>query len=289
MKVLMPLLLWLAGSIWAGDASAAGMQAQEIMARMAANIEAAGPLRQQYVYHQTVRSSLRQTNGEMVRRERREYDVVPGAERSEKTLVSLEGEYRKGKETVLYSEPDRSEGIDAELLQELTEELVDEKDSRDGIPASLFPLRLKTLGSYSFTLKEEAVFRGRPAFRIGFEPERKNFCGDGDDKEGDCGAAWKGEIWVDAAEFQPMRISTDLAHGIPWQIRLFLGTNIKQLGFTVTYERQEENVWFPISYGTEFRLDLLWLYKRNITLSLESRDFRKTNATSSIEFEAPGR
>ena len=37
----------------------------------------------------------------------------------------------------------------------------------------------------------------------------------------------------------------------------------------------------------EFRLDVLWFYKRNITLSLDSKDFRRTDAVSTIDFDLP--
>jgi hypothetical protein len=46
-------------------------------------------------------------------------------------------------------------------------------------------------------------------------------------------------------------------------------------------------VWFPDTYGTEFRLDVLFAYKRVISLSLENRDFRRGEATSHVEFDLP--
>jgi hypothetical protein len=45
-----------------------------------------------------------------------------------------------------------------------------------------------------------------------------------------------------------------------------------------------ENVWFPVSYGTEFRFNVPWGYKRTVTLSLVSSDFQKASAASKIEY-----
>lgn len=261
------------------------LDAAAIMAQVAANVAAAEPARRSYVYHQTVRASLTKTNGKPVRKERREYDVVPGEERTEKTLAEFEGERYDGKETALYFKPGTDDGMDSSLIREMTEELVDDKKSRDGIPHDLFPLTASDLPLYSFTLQERGEFRGRPVYKIAFDPLRKDFCVDQD--TGGCDTPWKGEIWVDTEDLQPARIVTDLGAAIPWGVRVFLGTNVKQLGFSVSYERVEPGVWFPVSYGTEFRLDVLWFYKRNVTLGLESKDFRRTDATSSIDFALP--
>ena len=69
-------------------------------------------------------------------------------------------------------------------------------------------------------------------------------------------------------------------------VRIFLGTNLSQTGFSVAYERVAENVWFPATYGTEFRFNVLWGYKRTVTLSLESSGFRKTDVNSAIHYDA---
>jgi hypothetical protein len=47
-------------------------------------------------------------------------------------------------------------------------------------------------------------------------------------------------------------------------------------------------VWFPAAYGTEFQIDVLFFYKRTITMNLESNGFQKTDATSKIEYDLPG-
>jgi len=54
------------------------------------------------------------------------------------------------------------------------------------------------------------------------------------------------------------------------------------VGFSVHYKRQEPGVWFPVSFGTEFRLKVLFLMKRNIVLSLENKNFKRTHVDSKI-------
>jgi hypothetical protein len=57
------------------------------------------------------------------------------------------------------------------------------------------------------------------------------------------------------------------------------------MGFSILYDRVAENVWFPVSYGTEFRFNFPWGYKRTVTLSLESNGFQKTDANSTIQYD----
>ncbi len=256
----------------------------DIMTKAAANVEAAAAARRHYVYQQKVRSRLLRTDGKVARQETRFYDVVPGPESSEKKLVSLEGEVHKGKEIVRYTDPEfRSKGldIDGEISEDLTNKLVDDAASRDGIPKNLFPLRAADLPYYKFRLVETKDYKGRLTHHIAFDPVKKPNCDD------DCHGQWKGDAWIDAAEYQPVHIATEWAVKIPLFVRAVFGSNLRQSGFAVTYQRLAENVWFPVSYGTEFRLDVLFGYKRVITLSLESLNFKRTSTDSSIEFHPP--
>jgi hypothetical protein len=63
----------------------------------------------------------------------------------------------------------------------------------------------------------------------------KEMCGHlGKDEDNDCvDSPWMGEAWIDAAELEPVRIDTHLAFKVPWAVRLFLGTNLKQTGFAI--------------------------------------------------------
>ena len=281
--------LWCLPLTLRGSGSEPLTDAAQIMAKVAANVENATEARRQYVYHQRVRSSLVRASGQVSRKEKREYEVIPGEKNTEKKLVTFAGEYRKGKEMIPYSTPGytyKDVDIDGELIDEITNDLVNEKGSRDGIPSSLFPLSKRDLYRYAFTLKGEGEYQGRRIYRIAFVPQKKEVCVQiGGDHEGNCDSAWKGEAWIDAEELQPVRIQTDLAFAIPWGVRVFLGTNLRQTGFSVTYRRVAENVWFPETYGTEFRFDVLWAYKRTVTLSLESDGFRKTDAASTIKVQ----
>lgn len=270
---------------------AAAEDPSEIMAKVAANVEQSAEARRLYIYHQKVTSSLVRSNGEIARKEKREYEVFPSGKESDKKLVAFHGEYRKGKQGIAYSEPGykyKDLDLDGELINELTDNLVNEKGSRDGIPHSLFPLLAKDLSGYRFTLGEEFEYQGRRTYKIRFEPAAKNpsclSIGDGDDDECDR-PIWKGEAWIDAAELQPVRIDTNQAFHVPWGVRTFLGVNIQQTGFSLLYRRLAEKVWFPVSYGTEFRLKVLWGYKRTITLSLVSDEFQKTGADSKIQYD----
>jgi hypothetical protein len=264
--------------------------AEAIMAKVAANIEKAAEARKQYVYQQRVRSSLIRRGGQPSRKEDREYSVFPGEKGTEKKLVSFKGEYRKGKAMVVYSKPGFKNDMDGELIEGFTDDLVNDKQSRDGIPHSLFPLGSKDLPQYRFSMKGETEYNGRRTYQILFEPAKPELCIHiGSDDKNDCGGgqAWKGKAWIDAAELQPVKIDTQLAFLIPWGVRVFLGTNLRQMGFSVTYARVGENVWFPSTYGTEFRFNVLWGYRRTITLAMESHGFQKTDAVSKIEYDLP--
>lgn len=258
----------------------AGLQAEtadEIMTKLAANMERAAVERREYVYDQTVRSRMIRTNGKIARQEKRLYSVLPTPGKTEKKLVSLEGEIHKGDKVIAYTDPDTESGkvdLDGALIKGLTEDWVDDKESRDGIPKSLFPLGADALAKYDFQLVETKERNGRATHHLTFAP-----------KKGAEDTHWKGDLYVDAAEYQPVHIATDLTLKIPLIIRAVFGTNVRQTGFAVTYQRVAENVWFPVSYGSEFRLDVLFGYKRVITMALTSTGFRRATSESRIEFE----
>jgi hypothetical protein len=265
-----------------------------IMEKMAAKIEASVDARRQYVYKQRISAKLVRANGQIARAEKREYTAAPGPERTEKTLVSLQGEYHKSKKEIIrYDQPGFEKGgmdIDGGLMKDLIKDLANSEKSRDGIPHSVFPFRANDLQFFKFTYAGQTEVKGRKAHRIAFEPvNKKSNClniGDEDYDDEDCVGSrpWKGEVVVDAEEFQPVRIFTDLTFKMPWGVKVFLGTNIRQTGFSASYTRVAPDVWFPATYGTEFRLDVLFGYKRVITLALDSSDFQRAEAKSEITF-----
>ena len=265
--------------------------AAAIMAKVAANVADSAEARRHYVYKQRVVATVARSDGKLARKETSEYTAVPQKSTTEKTLTKFAGEYREGNRMIAYSQPgagSRNDHGDSNIVHDLVEELVNAKGSRDGIPHSLFPLGVDEIQYYKFSVKGETVLQGRTVFDILFEPkEIQDLCIHvGGDEDNSC-HQWKGEVWIDKQEYQPVRIHTEMAKGVPWGVRLFLGINIRQLGFSVTYQRAGEGAWFPASYGTEFRITVLWGYKRTITLAMDNTEFRKTDASSTIQFDGP--
>lgn len=247
--------------------------ADDLMRDLARRFEEASEARRTYVYRQVVRTSLVKSNGKVAARERREYSATPSPNRTVKTLVSSQSE-------------GATHGLDHDLLNDLTDDLVNDPKSRDGIPKRLFPLSSAELPHYKFRLLGEGEHKGRPYHRVGFEPTGTEVCVHvGKDEDDSCDSRpWKGEVWIDAEDLQPVRIATELNRRIPMAVRVLLGTNLSQLGFSVTYTRVAPGVWFPATYGTEFRVRVLWGFSRTMSLGMESSDFRVADVNSKIEY-----
>ena len=259
--------------------------ADEVMAKAAANIERSAEARKRYVYEQALRMKLIGADQKIARQEQREYEVFPSATSTRKTLVRLTGSYRQGSSMVPYAKAGFRHGsldLDGEIMDSMIESLVDDEKERDGVDLDLFPLRSAQIPYYRFVLRDNSEISGRAVYRIEFQPDLKK-----------CRSAnaycpvWKGEALIDREDLFPVRMDTHLARGIPWWVRTTLGTNVRQAGFSIRYTRLSDGVWFPASYGTEFRLKAIWFYQRTIALSLDNRRFRKTSADSTIVFE-PG-
>lgn len=219
--------------------------ALSIMKKVAANTSSAVESRRRYVYRQRVRSSLLQSNGKVVCKESREYTVIPQAGTTERKLVAFTGECREGKKMVPYQEPgdfkpgisEKGVGSDRESMAGVVNDLAADPHTRDGIPRQLFPLSADDLASYRFTLKGETTINGRRTYDITFEPAgHKGVCidvgeeksaftvhlhGTGESSEAEQSGCrpWKGEVWIDAEEFQAIRIDTRLAREVPWGVR----------------------------------------------------------------------
>jgi hypothetical protein len=73
-----------------------------------------------------------------------------------------------------------------------------------------------------------------------------------------------------------------MSRAVPFAVRTLLGTNLPGLGFDVVYEAQPDGVWFPVSFGTEFKLRVLFFFSREITIDAQNRDFEKTHVNSKI-------
>ena len=272
------LLLLVAFGCLPASIAEVGPGAAEIMARVAENQDRAVEQRKTFVYHQTARVRLLKSNGKMIWDETREYDVTPTPTGTEAQLTKRYGERRKGRDFESFVMPgeENADGLDPELVDSFHDDLTAQGNGRDGFSPNFFPLTSEEQKYYRFTLEGEEKQRGRPVYRIRFEPDNKH-------RE----RIWKGEVLVDKDEFQPVLVATKMALKIPLAVRVLFGINIRQIGFSVSYDRFGENVWFPVSYGGEFYLKVFHFYKRTIIVSMVNQGFRRATVASDIRFEQP--
>ena len=150
---------------------------------------------------------------------------------------------------------------DADLIHNLRDHLLNDK-SKDGLARDLFPLTSEEQKGYEFRLLGQEVEAGRNVYHISFTPK--------DTAE----PTWAGEAFIDAAEFQPVRVFTKMSRRIPFLVRTFW-FDLPGLGFNVVYQRQDDGVWFPSSFGTEFRIHMgpLFFFDRDISISLKNTGF----------------
>jgi hypothetical protein len=264
-------------------AAAQSLDVSEIMTRVAANQTHSQEARRDYTYHQKQVLRMLRGSNKVAREEKREYDVTPGARQSHKELAHFEGKYESKGKYIPYDRPGyqyKGMDIDGELINELSEDMTNDRHSRDGIGCDLFPLTQKEQYKYNFQLLGRETYRGRDVYKVKFEPKPHQ---DFDE------AAWKGEALIDTAEFQPVFVHTSLAPKIPLAVKTLLGTNITGLGFAVNYQRFEDGVWFPVSYGGEFELRAVFFYKRKISVSMTNGDFRRTQVDSRVTYVSQDR
>jgi hypothetical protein len=253
----------------------------EIMRRVAANQDRADQARNSIVYTQDIFARLLRDKSKVARQEKRVYTVAPKPDGQSRELVKFEGWYEKRGGLHPYDHPDfRHQGLDldGELIDSFIGDLT-QKDEKDGIEDDYFPLSASKQRGYVFKLLGTKMVQGVEAWRIRFEPEEKGW----DEDEGR--RMWAGEALIHPGEYQPLTVSTNMAVGLPAWVKVTLGTNIKQLGFNVTYRKVADGLWFPETYGTEFHLRVLFGFARTITLSLKNSDFRKAAADSVITYD----
>ncbi len=248
--------------------------ADEIMKQVAANQDRAQQERKQYVYEQHVKVAIRRTNGKLAREEVSDVLVTPDAKGVQRKEESIRGRYwKKGQYHEFHAEPvPEAGGLDGSLAHEFRDELLND-DSKDGLAKDLFPLTTDEQKNMKFELEREEVIAGRPAYRIQFRPADKN------------DIAWAGEALIDKQELQPVSVFTRLSRRIPLFVRAMLGTDLPGLGFSTTYKRLDKNIWFPASFGTEFRLHAVFFINRTISVSMDNRNFKKTSAESTVQYE----
>ena len=268
------VILLAGSSVWPD--SEAPLTADQIMKRVAANQDQADALRRQYVYQQHIQITSRKTNGKVMRDETADYEVLPNEKGSSKKLTQLMGRFWSKNQYLTYKgEPDPEyDSIDGEIVSDLRNDLADEKRAKDGLAVNLFPLTSKEQEQYRFRLMPDQTLNGRNVYRIRFDPKAKS------------DTVWCGETLIDKEDFQPVMVFTKLARKVPFVIRTALGTNLPGIGFSVTYKRQPDGVWFPSTFGTEFRLKAVFFINRDISVSLMNSDFEHTHVDSTIHYAA---
>ena len=279
----------------AQSATPAAPTAEEIMAKVAANQDRTEAARTHYVYMQHIRAGSRKTGGRVMCEEITDSRVSPQQKSSQQKFLNLDGRYwQKGryihyatlqdhdaaasaqakdeapkdgapKDKEVKTEKQDLDGLDIDLVENLRRNLADDT-SKDGLGKGLFPLTTEKQSQYLFTLEGQQKMNGRDVYRVSFRPKDKN---DFD---------WKGEAFIDVHEFEPVVVYTEMSRKIPLAVRTLLGTNLPGLGFSVTYDREPDGVWFPVSFGTEFRIRVLFFIARDISMSLANTHFEKTHA-----------
>ena len=264
------------------------LSADAIMSRVAANQDASEADRSHYVYVQHAHIVSRK--GKTIRCEEvTDTRITPTKDGSQQQLLKLDGRLlQKGKmipytslpkddpksdheDNVKVTVQDKDDNpMDQDLVENLRKNLTDSESSKDGISPNLFPLTSKEQAGYQFHLLGRAPMNGRDCYHIAFSPK------DPDD------FTWKGDAYIDATAFQPVLLRTTLAHKIPLAVRVLLGTNVPGLGFTIVYAPQPDGVWFPTTFGTEFKIHVLFFINRQITFNADNRDFEKTHVTTEI-------
>jgi hypothetical protein len=273
---------------------------EEIMAKVAQNQERAEKARAAYLYKQHIVITSRKTNGKLMCEEKTDYQVLPSEAGFQKQQKAFEGKlWHKHSYITYVSENDQNsstkitpdgvsidipgDSLDVGLVRDFRDDLANDK-TKDGLAKNLFPLTAKEQEQYQFQLVGREHQRAAQAsacgcngdvYRVRFRPkDRQEF-------------TWAGEALIDAAEFAPVTISTKLSRSMPFFVKALLGTDVPGLGFSVAYRRVADGLWFPVSFGTEFRLRALFFLNRTLAVSLENTDFQQASAESTIHFQAP--
>lgn len=255
-------------------AHAEGLPANEIMRRVAENQDRLQKERAEFVYDQSIRVVSRYGKGKLACQQDTQYVVTPKEKSTEHKLVSTKGRYwRRGGFTDFDHEPgDKEATLDTGLAKSFRDDLA-QSSSKDGINKNLFPLTSEEQKELEFALDGERVVGQRRAYVVRFRPKDRKDLG------------WAGEALIDEEEFQPVRVYTRLSRKLPFFVRTMLGTDVPGLGFTTQYTRVGKGIWFPSSFGSEFRLHAVYFFNRTISVSMENKNFRRVNVDSQISFE----
>jgi hypothetical protein len=275
----------IAAALWACSAFAQAPTADSIMAKVAENQDRAQAARAEFVYKQKMLIRLKRGNGKLAREEEREYTVTPTEKGINKELTRFVGRYESKGQVTEYGKPGflyKDTDIDGEIISDMADDLANDRKARDGI-ATGFPLTGKEQQRYLFQLEGTETYRGAEVYKISFKPKKTSLV-DCDDDGNSC---WSGEVLVDAAEFQPVMVTTFLAKSVPVLVQTLLGTNIRHLGFKLTYQKFDEGLWFPVTYGGEFEVKAVFFYKRRFAVALTNSGFQRADVSTRVRFGEP--
>lgn len=250
----------------------------EIMTRVAENQTRAQEMRRAYIYNQKVDARFHRANGKLAREEKLEYVVTPTATGIDKKVIHFEGRYEKHGQLLPYDHDGqeiKNLDIDGDLIHDMINDMTADKESKDGIGHDLFPLTAQEQEKYDYTLEGREDFHGRAVYRVSFHPKPH--------QEDD--ADWNGEALIDAQEFQPVIVNTRFATKIPMAVKILLGTDIRGLGFSVSYEKFDDGLWFPVSYGGEFYVRAVFFYARHMSISMVNSGFTRAHVASKIAYD----
>lgn len=273
---MFPFLLIAALSI--GSPAAAeptpGLSAAEIMKKVAENQDREQKARIDFIYEESVRVSTRHNNGKLAREELTNSLVTPTAHGVTKKRESIKGRYwYKGRYMDFNGDPvPNANTLDGGLTSGFRDGLTNDS-SKDGVAKDLFPLTSEEQKDLKFELAGEETVSGRKAFHIRFTPKDKN------------DFTWAGEAFIDEDELQPIWVYSHLSRRIPFLVRNLLGTDVPGLGFNTRYARIDKDLWFPISFGTEFRLRAIFFINRTISVSMENSNFKRAVVESQIHYQ----
>jgi hypothetical protein len=258
---------------------------ETIMRRVALNQAKSQDLRTSYIYTQKQTLKMMRGNHKMAREEHREYTISPKVRGNDRTLVRFDGKYETHDRFISYDKPGhqyKGTDIDGQILDSLSQDMMHDRNGRDGLGTDLFPLTYHQQLKYVFSVVKEDEYRGRKVYRIHFEPKGKP-------STEDDGACWRGDGIIDAEEFQPVSVTTTLAWKMPFLVKTLLGTNVHGVGFTVNYQKFADGIWFPVSYGGEFEVRAVFVYHRTIAIAMTNSDFRRTDVQSNVAYALEGK
>lgn len=249
---------------------------ETIMANVAVNQDRSEAARKQYRSDERIHVITSKPGGNVMRDETAEYEILPAETGAQVRLRSISGRYwHKGKYEDFTGEPvPEPNSWDGDYIRDVRACLAGEK-SRCGPAPMLFPLTGEQQQQYEFRLVRRETLRGRDVYHVGFAPkDRKSF-------------GWTGEALIDAIDFQPVRVFTNMSQTVPFMMRSALGTEMSGFGYNIEYTRQADGNWLPASYGMEYRFRLFFHINRTVGVTMDMTFDRVQSSPTNAAPAAP--